>query len=537
MFCRYVLLLIFFGYCFNSFSQEVKDSTERKFFQLIEGTNNDSIKVDAYIKLGNHFLSHDFTKSETYFNEAVSILDNSPKLLTIQRANVLAQLGVVYKRRGDYPLAMEYYLSSKQLFEKNQDASSVASLLHNIAMIYRDQREYKKAIKDFKKVIKIKQQLNERIGAGIAYNMLGVVYRKDKQLDSASINYKKAKGIFIEEKSKENLPRVNSNLAALLHYQKKYEEAIELHKKNIEYYTAHNKLTSLFNSHFNISKTYLVLNQFKKSLVHIDKALVIAERLKLKDKLSRGYLRKSTIYSQQGEYQKALEFHKVHKKYSDSVYSKKNVKKLERLELTYKFKQEQLKDSVHYVNQKRILRLEKKEEANKKWLYFSLFIITVLLGIIASYLLIKKNRKKSNKIKVEFFQKEKELNGYIKNLLNKIDKQEELLNKNLLIKEDKDTKKLHDKIAAKILTQDDWYNFKEKFNQVYPLFFNSIKDKGIQLTKSEQRLVALEKLGLDNNQIAKVLGISVDSVFVNRYRLRKKINAPKEISIVVFLEK
>ena len=444
---------------------------------------------------------------------------------------------MIFKRRGDYPKAMKYYLSSKQIFEKLQDSSNVASLSHNIAMIYRDQKEYESAIIAFKEVIKIKNSLNERVGEGIAYNMLGVVYRKIKELDSAAIYYNKAKQIFIEENSQENIPRVNSNLAGLLYYQKKYTQSIQLHQKNIAYYNQHNKQTSLFNSYYNVAKCYLVLNQFREANIHIDKALEIAKKLGLKEKLSRAYLRKSVIYSEQGAYKQALEFHRMHKKYLDSVYNKENVKKLQKLELTYQFKKEQLKDSIQFANQKRIIELEKREEINKKSLYLALLVITILLGVIAYFFLQRYYKAKTEKAKIAFDRKEKELKNYISELLDKIDRQEELIHNTTVIeKKGKDVKKLHEKIAAKILTKEDWYNFKEKFNQVYPLFFKSIEEKNIYLTKSEQRLVSLEKLGLDNNQIAKVLGISVESVFVNRYRLRKKISAPNTVSILNFLE-
>ena len=166
-----------------------------------------------------------------------------------------------------------------------------------------------------------------------------------------------------------------------------------------------------------------------------------------------------------------------------------------------------------------------------------LIAVAIVLVIVGSYLVKIICERKIYQDEVKFLKEKRQFETLINELSNQISEQEILLKQQekelFLIKR---IKKLHDKIAEKILTQDDWYNFKEKFNQVYPLFFKKIKEKNILLTKSEERLVALEKLGLDNTQIAKVLGISVDSVFVNRYRLRKKINAPNTISIVEFLE-
>ena len=67
-------------------------------------------------------------------------------------------------------------------------------------------------------------------------------------------------------------------------------------------------------------------------------------------------------------------------------------------------------------------------------------------------------------------------------------------------------------------------------------FFLKIKSKGYDLTKSEERLIAMEKLYLDTKEIASMLAISQDSVTRSRSRLRKKINAPKGHSLLEFLE-
>ncbi|CAL2080518.1 tetratricopeptide repeat protein [Tenacibaculum sp. 190524A05c] len=534
---------IFIFYTFSlliqpCFSQNMsRDSIVDKFEKDISNAVNDSARIQSYISLGNYFLTTSFYEAEKTYNLAIEELKNSKEILSIHKANVFGQLGVIYKRKGDYAKAMEYYLKSKQYYKELEDSSNVANLMHNIAMIYRSQKEYKKAIKNFKNVIGIKRKLGDKVGEGIAYNMLGVVYRKNKQLDSAEISYNRAKTLFIQEKSKRNLPRVDSNLAALYHYQKNYKKSIELHLVNIEYYSKINKLTSLFSSHYNISKTYSVIQQYNKANFHIDEAIQIAKKLNLKDKLSRAYLRKSVFQSDLGYFKTALEYYKKHKKYSDSVYNVSVVKKLQKLELTYKFNKQKQADSLRFVAEKNQLELTKEKEESKKQVYFLLFIVAVLLSILGSILLRIYFKKKNELIIERFEKKEIALKQYTQSLLTKIEEQElELVQKNQERDENTLNKKLHNSIANKILTKEDWYNFKEKFNQVYPLFFKKIKDSGVQLTNSEERLVSLEKLGLDNNQIAKVLGISLDSVFVNRYRLRKKINAPKEVSIIDFLE-
>ncbi len=99
-----------------------------------------------------------------------------------------------------------------------------------------------------------------------------------------------------------------------------------------------------------------------------------------------------------------------------------------------------------------------------------------------------------------------------------------------------DLYQLESLITSKILTKNDWKTFKHKFNKIYPKFFISLKVKRLYLTDSEERLLALEYLKFNTNEIANKLGISNRSVVVSRYRLRKKIGAPKGKPILEFLD-
>ena len=133
----------------------------------------------------------------------------------------------------------------------------------------------------------------------------------------------------------------------------------------------------------------------------------------------------------------------------------------------------------------------------------------------------------------------KELNDFTKQLLVK-SKEQDVLKKEFnslksLYGEKEELVELQELADSKILTNEDWDNFKLKFKSVYAHFFINFKNKGIKFSDSEERLVALEKLSLKTNEIANMLGISPDSVHTARYRLRKKLNIPKNVDIIEFL--
>ena len=76
---------------------------------------------------------------------------------------------------------------------------------------------------------------------------------------------------------------------------------------------------------------------------------------------------------------------------------------------------------------------------------------------------------------------------------------------------------------ATILTDEQWRNFKYKFENVHNDFFGRLQAYMPTATEAEKRLMALTKLDMSNNEIASMLGISPESVTKTRYRLKKKV--------------
>ena len=89
--------------------------------------------------------------------------------------------------------------------------------------------------------------------------------------------------------------------------------------------------------------------------------------------------------------------------------------------------------------------------------------------------------------------------------------------------------------GVRILTDEDWEEFKELFNGVHRGMLDRLLLKYENLTLAEQRLFLLMKLEMSTKEIANILGVSPDSVKKGRYRLKKKINLEDSISLQEFV--
>ena len=84
-------------------------------------------------------------------------------------------------------------------------------------------------------------------------------------------------------------------------------------------------------------------------------------------------------------------------------------------------------------------------------------------------------------------------------------------------------------------TSDDWKLFEEAFKNTDKGFIKKLKSLHTNLTSNDMRLCTYLRLNLSSKEIAPLLNISIRSVEVKRYRLRKKMNLPHEASLSSYI--
>ena len=145
---------------------------------------------------------------------------------------------------------------------------------------------------------------------------------------------------------------------------------------------------------------------------------------------------------------------------------------------------------------------------------------------------------KNEQLQQDFESKNRELAASTMNLIKK----NELLS---LIKDDlkktgtggadKNIKSVITTINKNINEDDTWDMFKEAFNNADKDFLKKVKSVHPSLTPNDLRLCAYLRLNLSSKEIAPLLNISVRSVEIKRYRLRKKMELPHELGLVEYI--
>ena len=198
-------------------------------------------------------------------------------------------------------------------------------------------------------------------------------------------------------------------------------------------------------------------------------------------------------------------------------------------------------------NVSEIRDLQKEKDAEKRERNF--IIAAIVLAAIVGLLILNRQRLKSRYQRQLAFQQkvaaEKELTAakeqldmFTQSVIEKTKVIEQLeqqvANKPLT---DEQQQLANELSRQTILTEEDWEKYKTLFEKVYPGFFLKLKEMVPDITVAERRMAALIRLHLNTKQMASMLGISPDSVYKNRQRLRKRLQLDDELATETYLTK
>jgi tetratricopeptide (TPR) repeat protein/DNA-binding CsgD family transcriptional regulator len=87
----------------------------------------------------------------------------------------------------------------------------------------------------------------------------------------------------------------------------------------------------------------------------------------------------------------------------------------------------------------------------------------------------------------------------------------------------------------RMLTKKDWLSFQQSFETQFPDFIARLRARFVQISGTDIRLFILIKIGVDSRSIADISGISVESVYRGRTRLRKKLGLDNAENLETFI--
>ncbi len=512
-----------------SHNQEI-DTVLVRLQKVLEHATLDSTKVEALLDLGKYQYGRDQYSAEDYLLQAIDFIENGNYKSNTQLAVGYRVLGAVERRKGNYDKTFAYYYKALRL---SSDSAHVATVHHNMGTAKLFQKDPKAAIKGLRKAIVIWEALKEYADAGGSYQEIGGVYRSIKQMDSAKVYYNKALKLFAKGYKNDTIQYINRyhgvqmSLGLIQVEEKKYDSAFStFNSARLHFSKPSGDKSRLLLVNRYISKLYSHQKKYKKALFYENEALSIGFAEGIKSRIAYDLKLRSQLHQKMGNSEAALKDYKLYKAYSDSLINGKTIKKIQAQELGYQFEKEKLSDSLTFAEEKRKIKLLADNEASKKKMYCILLLVALLLSAVIAFLVKRDFKYKKHLLELEnktLLEEKEQTTIAFEKLKNSTNEEERV-------------KAKQDILKLKILIEEDWNHFRNKFELLDPNFIALLKASTFQFTKSETRFLILKKLDLETKEIANMIGVSNDSVLKTQYRLRKKIGITKTVDLISFIE-
>ncbi|MEM9888181.1 MAG: hypothetical protein AAF849_19970 [Bacteroidota bacterium] len=260
------------------------------------------------------------------------------------------------------------------------------------------------------------------------------------------------------------------------------------------------------------------------------------------------YERLSNLYLSKRDYQNAFTSLQRMKELDLQFFDSRSPNNRSLLEIKDQFRLEK-EQQKQLIQQQRLAELE--HQRREAFLKNTLLLVTIGFLLFSGFIYFNYVRNKHIAEK-EFIKKKKELE------MRQAEELLELKNKELatsslkLIEKDEVLATLKERLSKgngdlkanelkKIVRSishsnaQNWEDFEARFISVNKQFYETLNKQFPKLSRGDQKLCALVKLNLSSKEMAKLLGISIESVHTNRYRLRKKLGLTRETSLTEFV--
>ena len=504
----------------------------------LEHAKTDTGKVRQLLSLADYYSKSDFIKSLDYGRQALASAKKSKNIKAILHS--YQSVGNTFIFIGDYEEALKNLLECYRIsVDLNLDLESLR-ILNSIGIVYDRLGKFDQALVYYFNSLDLYNKnlkQNSSIFSGLSiqalYNNIGNIYQTKGDLQSAEEYYKKGLKLSIEKKDDINVGIIAGNLGKISMEQKNYSTALEFLNQSMDARNRINDLPGIAKSSYLFATYYDGIKDYSKAMEFAQRSFEIGQQVGALNTSKMAALELYEFSKKTGAFKKALEFHEIYMKLSDSLINEKNVSQVTQLQLKFEYD-----------------KLQKEQELKEKKtrLIYMISILALVSGLIISVLLIilarnraKKVQFENDKLELNIDMKNKELATNVMYLVKKNELLNGITSKLLTLKDKLDERNREPMQSIiidlqNVMDKEVWEEFEFRFQQVHRSFYENLQSRFPELSPAEIKLAAFLRLNMTTKDIASITGQSVKSLEVARARLRKKLGITnQDINLVNFL--
>jgi len=394
----YIDLLSNLGYQLRYYNADSLLLLSNETLQLSIDSGYKEGESRSRLRLGDYYS--DKGDSETAISNYTAGLDIAKELgnkdLSLRIMNNLAGENA-YK--GDYAHALTGYLEAIEIAEEIGNIKMLSIMNENIANLYASQKDYQQSLDFYKKVKKLNGQIGDEIIIAETLSNLASTYADMGKLDYAMFNINKSVTIFEKHKIIDWLAYTYEIKGKIYLKENKYKWALYWYNQSEMLHRGLDDDRGKIDLFNGMAEAYLGQGKDILSEDFAHQAYEISDRIQFMEGNQKCAYTLYRINKNKKNFSRALSFHELYQKLSDSLSRNENKKSLT-----------MLKTKTEYDQQKQMLIEENEKALAQQQRYIIAALAILVVSIIITLLVyraevIQKRLNKELEAKKEILEK------------------------------------------------------------------------------------------------------------------------------------
>ncbi len=377
----WLLVCQFAAYSLSAQNKAVIDSLKREL-STVQGEK----RVQTLNSLCWEYRTFDQNRAIEYGLQALGLAEQ----LQFKRgmASALNNLGIVYRRRGNYPQALDYHLKALKISEENKDSADIGQALNRIGLIYQGQGNFSSALEYFQRSREVYSKTGELHGVGNAMTNIGEIYSRQANYSLALEYLVKSQAIHEGTNDLDGVAESGLEIGMVYGKQGNTALALDYFQQALKIYERIGNRSGIAQTLSAIGAVYAQTGNLRQAEDYAKRSYTFASEIGEIEWMKQASKTLSTIFTAKKDFRTALDYQLTYSRLKDSTTGEESVRKIADLE-------------AMLASEKRQAQIEllTKESQIQQLIRNSLAVGLVLVFVIA-YVLFRSNhqQKKANQL-------------------------------------------------------------------------------------------------------------------------------------------
>ena len=259
----------------------------------------DSTRVRTLVDLGwEYFSTGDYKQALALAKEGSALAEriNFPA----GKAGCENLFGVISANTGALPEAIQHFTRYAGILREKGDSLGAYVAYNNIGRIYKMQGNYVKALKNYLASLQIMERHDKRKEIAGAYNNVGSVYLALRNYEDALRYYRKATEVALQTNNTKVYLSSRKNAGSVYFEMGRNREALDIFLKMLPEEKAVGDKEGIANTYSNLGVAYMGLADFRQAELNFDSALALYEEMNYTEGVMNTHQNRGRLYLTMG---------------------------------------------------------------------------------------------------------------------------------------------------------------------------------------------------------------------------------------------